>query len=150
VNATARLMERPPSPVYGLQGEAWQKRLIVINEQIEKRKAAAREKNKPLYPWKNPDWPQIKKKKKGSKHWPKLTKMLKERGSEGYKNLSAPPSLLPAKKYCDITGLAAPYTDPQTKLNYAAADIFYYIRQNLNTQAVQEHLDVRKAGSLLK
>lgn len=35
----------------------------------------------------------------------------------------APPSLRPSKKYCDITGLEAPYTDPKSRLRYHNADI---------------------------
>ncbi|EKX46130.1 hypothetical protein GUITHDRAFT_152532, partial [Guillardia theta CCMP2712] len=33
-----------------------------------------------------------------------------------YSSIEAPPSILPSKKYCDLTGLGARYTDPQTKL----------------------------------
>lgn len=35
----------------------------------------------------------------------------------------APPSLRPSKKYCDVTGLEAPYTDPKSRLRYHNADI---------------------------
>lgn len=35
----------------------------------------------------------------------------------------APPSLRPPKKYCDVTGLEAPYTDPKSRLRYHNADI---------------------------
>ena len=35
-----------------------------------------------------------------------------------YVSVVAPPSLKPAKKYCDITGLEAKYTDPKTRLRY--------------------------------
>lgn len=35
----------------------------------------------------------------------------------------APPSLKPAKRYCDVTGLEAPYTDPKSRLRYHNADI---------------------------
>jgi hypothetical protein len=35
-----------------------------------------------------------------------------------YTGIEAPPSLLPAKKYCDLTGLQAKYTDPKSKLRY--------------------------------
>lgn len=40
----------------------------------------------------------------------------------------APPSLLPAKKYCDITGLPAKYTDPKTKLRYCGLEVWEVIR----------------------
>lgn len=43
-------------------------------------------------------------------------------------SVEAPPSLLPAKKYCDITGLAAPYTDPKSRLRYHSAEIYELVR----------------------
>ena len=41
---------------------------------------------------------------------------------------AAPPSLLPAKKYCDITGLHASYTDPKTKLRYKGLEVWHVVR----------------------
>jgi len=41
---------------------------------------------------------------------------------------AAPPSLLPAKKYCDITGLHAAYTDPRTKLRYKGLEVWHVVR----------------------
>lgn len=41
---------------------------------------------------------------------------------------TAPPSLLPAKKYCDITGLHAAYTDPRTKLRYKGLEVWSIVR----------------------
>jgi len=41
---------------------------------------------------------------------------------------TAPPSLLPNKKYCDITGLHASYTDPRTKLRYKGLDVWHVVR----------------------
>eukprot|EP00123_Amoebidium_parasiticum_P002783 comp14069_c0_seq1/m.9932 comp14069_c0_seq1/g.9932 ORF comp14069_c0_seq1/g.9932 comp14069_c0_seq1/m.9932 type:complete len:146 (-) comp14069_c0_seq1:71-508(-) len=35
-----------------------------------------------------------------------------------YSSIEAPPSLKPAHKYCDLTGLPANYTDPRTKMRY--------------------------------
>src|SRR5208282_4077105 len=35
-----------------------------------------------------------------------------------WSDIDAPPSLLPQKKYCDITGLEGKYTDPKTKLRF--------------------------------
>jgi INO80 complex subunit C len=40
----------------------------------------------------------------------------------------APPSLLPAKKYCDITGLPAKYTDPKTRLHFRGLEVLDVIR----------------------
>ena len=43
-------------------------------------------------------------------------------------SVEAPPSILPAKKYCDVTGLEAPYTDPKSMLRYHNAEIYELIR----------------------
>ena len=43
-------------------------------------------------------------------------------------SVEAPPSLLPAKKYCDVTGLPALYTDPKSKLRYHSTEIYELIR----------------------
>mmetsp|Transcript_32077 Transcript_32077/g.73544 ORF Transcript_32077/g.73544 Transcript_32077/m.73544 type:complete len:139 (+) Transcript_32077:3-419(+) len=66
-----------------------------------------------------------------------------------YANIEAPPSLLPPKKYCDITGHEAKYCDPQTKLRYCSADLFQYIR-GLSDHNVTEYLGVRNAAVVLK
>lgn len=47
----------------------------------------------------------------------------------------AHPSLLPTKKYCDITGLPARYTDPKTKLRYHDLEVFNVIRQLVSLRA---------------
>ncbi|CAO1627680.1 unnamed protein product [Sympodiomycopsis kandeliae] len=44
-------------------------------------------------------------------------------------SVEAPPSLRPAKKYCDVTGLIAPYTDPKTGLRYHSAEIYEIIKE---------------------
>ena len=66
-----------------------------------------------------------------------------------YSTIDAPPSFRPAKKYSDISGLAAPYTDPQTKLNYAVAEEFTEIRK-LPSDIVQGYLTLRKANTQLQ
>lgn len=66
-----------------------------------------------------------------------------------YSTIDAPPSFRPAKKYSDISGLAAPYTDPQTKLNYAVAEEFAEIRK-LPSDIVQGYLTLRKANTQLQ
>jgi len=62
-----------------------------------------------------------------------------------YSSLEAPPSLIPPKRYCDITGLEAPYTDPQTGLRYHDKNIFAYIR-TLKPAMVQSFLMLRGGG----
>ncbi|XP_066145345.1 INO80 complex subunit C [Euwallacea fornicatus] len=36
-----------------------------------------------------------------------------------YSCINAPPSFKPAEKFSDLSGLVAPYTDPQSRLRYA-------------------------------
>ncbi|KAG8965241.1 chromatin-remodeling complex subunit ies6 [Tulasnella sp. 419] len=62
-----------------------------------------------------------------------------------YSTLEAPPSLMPQKRFCDITGLEAPYTDPQTGLRYHDKNIYAHIR-TLKPAAVQSHLNLRGGG----
>nr|XP_023900335.1 chromatin-remodeling complex subunit IES6-like [Quercus suber]POE50690.1 chromatin-remodeling complex subunit ies6 [Quercus suber] len=66
-----------------------------------------------------------------------------------YTSIAAAPSLKPKKKYCDITGLPAKYTDPKTGLFYHNAEI-YKIVKALNTSQVQEYLAIRGANTILK
>lgn len=43
-------------------------------------------------------------------------------------SIEAPPSVLPLRHYCDITGLEAPYTDPATGLRYHDKSIYQVIK----------------------
>ncbi|CAM4701165.1 unnamed protein product [Leuciscus chuanchicus] len=65
-----------------------------------------------------------------------------------YCSIDAPPSMKPAKKYSDISGLLANYTDPQTKLRFASTEEFSYIRQ-LPTDVVTGYLTLRKATCIV-
>ncbi|KAF6739567.1 INO80 complex subunit C [Oryzias melastigma] len=65
-----------------------------------------------------------------------------------YYNIDAPPSLKPAKKYSDISGLPANYTDPQTKLRFTSSDEFSYIRL-LPSDVVTGYLTLRKATCIV-
>lgn len=64
-------------------------------------------------------------------------------------NIECPPSILPQKKYCDITGLDAKYTDPKTGLRYHSAEIYQFIR-TLGVPNVQAYLASRNAAVVLK
>lgn len=66
-----------------------------------------------------------------------------------YSSLEAPPSFRPAKKYSDISGLEALYTDPQTRLHYSTAEEFAEIRK-LPSDIVQGYLALRKANTQLQ
>ncbi|KAM3873198.1 INO80 complex subunit C [Diretmus argenteus] len=65
-----------------------------------------------------------------------------------YYSIDAPPSLKPAKKYSDISGLPANYTDPQTKLRFTSSEEFSYIRL-LPTDVVTGYLALRKASCIV-
>ncbi|KIM72848.1 hypothetical protein PILCRDRAFT_737092 [Piloderma croceum F 1598] len=45
-----------------------------------------------------------------------------------YSSIEAPPSFMPQRHYCDITGLEAPYTDPATGLRYHDKSIYELIK----------------------
>lgn len=64
-------------------------------------------------------------------------------------SIEAPPSNYPPKKYCDLTGLPAKYTDPATKLRYVDAGVFERVRL-LSPEAVQGYLALRRAQVVLK
>ncbi|KAK8864316.1 hypothetical protein IAR55_001563 [Kwoniella newhampshirensis] len=66
-----------------------------------------------------------------------------------YHTPTAPPSLLPAKKYCDITGLHASYTDPKTRLRYKGLDVWHVVR-GLGPGGDQAYLSLRGAQTSLK
>ncbi|KAI8064772.1 YL1 nuclear protein C-terminal domain-containing protein, partial [Gongronella butleri] len=51
--------------------------------------------------------------------------------------------------YCDITGLAAKYTDPKTTLRYHNTEIYQFIR-TLGVPGVQAYLASRNANVILK
>lgn len=66
-----------------------------------------------------------------------------------YSGIEAPPSLLPPKKYCDLTGLPAKYTDPKTRLRYFSAQEYVQVRY-LSEHTVEEFLKFRNATVALK
>nr|CAD7203731.1 unnamed protein product [Timema douglasi] len=70
------------------------------------------------------------------------------RNPPGGKNSSidALPSFKPAKKYSDISGLLAKYTDPQTKLHFAVAEEFGTVR-SLPMDITAGYLSLRRANN---
>ena len=63
-------------------------------------------------------------------------------------SVNPPPSFKPAKKYSDISGLIAVYTDPQTKLYYHNAEEFATIR-NFPMDLTAGYLALRGASSIV-
>lgn len=66
-----------------------------------------------------------------------------------YVNIDVSPSILPAKKYCDITGFPANYTDPKTKMRFATKEAFRMAR-NMPEHRVEEFLKLRHAQTRIK
>ncbi|KAJ2007693.1 chromatin-remodeling complex subunit ies6 [Coemansia thaxteri] len=66
-----------------------------------------------------------------------------------YWSIDAPPSLIPQKKYCDVTGLPAKYTDPKTNVRYHSAEV-YQIVKSLPPGSEQQYLALRNASVVLK
>ncbi|KAF9101948.1 chromatin-remodeling complex subunit ies6 [Mortierella sp. GBA35] len=100
-------------------------------------------------PFKRPGW-----------HASKKTKNLKqiitvEKAKEWktstptYWNIEALPSMTPQKKYCDITGLEARYTDPKTRLRYHSTEVYQLIKTQ-PISVVQQYLGLRNAAVVLK
>ena len=66
-----------------------------------------------------------------------------------YTNIESAPSLAHARHYCDVTGLAAPYLDPKTRLRYHNKEVFALIR-TLPQGAAELYLEARGAHTVLK
>ncbi|KAL8276191.1 hypothetical protein RQP46_011403 [Phenoliferia psychrophenolica] len=66
-----------------------------------------------------------------------------------YASVEAPPSLIPSKKYCDVTGLEAPYVDPRSTLRYHNAEIYEVIK-TFQPAVIQTYLSVRGSGVVLR
>jgi hypothetical protein len=66
-----------------------------------------------------------------------------------YGSVRATPSLLPAAKYCDITGLPTRFTDPKTKLHFFDSHTFQQIRQ-LPQESINKILAKRGADFSLR
>jgi INO80 complex subunit C len=68
-----------------------------------------------------------------------------------YTNIESAPSLHPSsqRRYCDITGLSAPYTDPKTRLRYHDKEVFGLIR-TMGQATTESYLAARGAHTVLK
>lgn len=66
-----------------------------------------------------------------------------------YTNIESAPSMAHTKRYCDITGLPAPYTDPKSRLRYHNKEIFGLIR-TLPQGVAEQFLEARGAHTVLK
>jgi INO80 complex subunit C len=66
-----------------------------------------------------------------------------------YTSIEAPPSVLPQRHYCDITGLEAPYTDPATCLRYHDKSVYELIK-GLPASAAKDYLAARGVNPIVK
>ncbi|KIM55352.1 hypothetical protein SCLCIDRAFT_304558 [Scleroderma citrinum Foug A] len=66
-----------------------------------------------------------------------------------YTSIEAPPSLLPPRHYCDITGLEAPYTDPKTGLRYHDKSVYELIK-GLSPSMAKDYLAARGVNPIVK
>ena len=125
-----------------------------ISVTVESTESGPAEKAQPVF--KNPNFKHTNIVGTKKKPWKTLKQILSAEQSLTwpedaitYSSLEAPPSFRPAKKYSDISGILAPYTDPHTKLNYACSEEFAEIRK-LPSDIVQGYLALRKANTQLQ
>ncbi|KAI1779759.1 hypothetical protein F4818DRAFT_152303 [Hypoxylon cercidicola] len=87
-----------------------------------------------------------------------LEKTLRPSGAGGattsaptatYTNIESAPSLAHTRRYCDITGLPAPYLDPKSRLRYHNREVFGFVR-TLPQGAAEQYLEARGAHTVLK
>ncbi|KAL6940016.1 hypothetical protein ACO0QE_003894 [Hanseniaspora vineae] len=74
----------------------------------------------------------------------------KQRNEVTYFNVEAPPSLLPVKRYCDITGLKGVYRAPSNNLYYHNAEVYTNVIKPMLPGNDQQYLKLRKADVVLK
>eukprot|EP00939_MAST-03C_sp_MAST-3C-sp1_P003217 g3217.t1 len=55
-----------------------------------------------------------------------------------YGSIDAPPSSMPPRRYCAITGYAAKYRDPVSKIRYATVEVYQMIR-SLGVSILQQY-----------
>ncbi|XP_071445214.1 INO80 complex subunit C isoform X1 [Hetaerina americana] len=110
-------------------------------------------KEEPKYSFKNVAFQHSKKTNNKKRAWRSLKQIITlERalpwGKDAvhFSTIDALPSYKPPKKYSDISGLPAKYTDPQTKLFYANSEEFKTIR-TLPSDIVAGYLALRRASN---
>lgn len=69
--------------------------------------------------------------------------------SATYTNIESAPSLAHSRRYCDVTGLPAPYVDPKTRMRYHDREVFAMIR-GLTQGVGEQFLEARGAHTVLK
>ncbi|CEP64066.1 Ies6p LALA0_S10e01508g [Lachancea lanzarotensis] len=82
--------------------------------------------------------------------WKRLTKNPNEKTLLTYFNVEAPPSVYPAKKYCDITGLKANYKSPGNGLRFCNSEVYSLVIKPMAPGIDQEYLKLRGDNVVLK
>ncbi|XP_076439444.1 INO80 complex subunit C-like [Babylonia areolata] len=90
---------------------------------------------------------------KRTRLWKNLKQIISSERSLPWQNtdvsyglIDGPPSFKPAKKYSDLSGFEAPYTDPQTKLRFSSPEEFNRAR-TFPSDIVNGYLALRKASA---
>ncbi|KAL8605832.1 hypothetical protein ACOMHN_051441 [Nucella lapillus] len=90
---------------------------------------------------------------KRTRLWKNLKQIISSERSLPWQNtdvsyglIEGPPSFKPAKKYSDLSGLEASYTDPQTKLRFSSPEEFTRAR-TFPSDIVNGYLALRKASA---
>lgn len=105
--------------------------------------------------FKNPNRPPIVKRNKAARQLLSdeqkyLQSKLLAFDTPTYPSIAAPPSLLPQKHYCDITGLEGKYKSPTNRLRFHNVEIYTEVIKNMSPSADQEYLELRGANVVLK
>ncbi|KNE64209.1 hypothetical protein AMAG_09252 [Allomyces macrogynus ATCC 38327] len=65
-----------------------------------------------------------------------------------YTSIRTAPSVRPNRKYCDVTGLPANYTDPVSGLHYYDKEVYQYIK-GLSSGALQQYMRLRNKSIII-
>ncbi|XP_063237476.1 INO80 complex subunit C [Bacillus rossius redtenbacheri] len=113
----------------------------------------AKEDKKPVCTFKDPAFQHTSKSNNKKRAWRSLKQIIAQERAlpwpdsfVHYSSVDALPSFWPAKKYSDISGLPAKYTDPQTKLCYSMAEEFSTVR-SLPMDITAGYLALRRANN---
>jgi len=108
------------------------------------------------FPFKNPSFQHSNVSGSRKRPWKTLKQLLAAEAALDwpeeavtFSSLEGPPSFRPAKKYSDLSGFEANYTDPHTRLQYSCPEEFAELRK-LPSDIVQGYLALRKATTHLQ
>mmetsp|Transcript_24857 Transcript_24857/g.44228 ORF Transcript_24857/g.44228 Transcript_24857/m.44228 type:complete len:144 (+) Transcript_24857:26-457(+) len=106
------------------------------------------------YSFKNKDYSGISKKRGrgGGRGWKNLRQTISIENYHKvpanvptYGSIQVGPSVLPSKKYCDITGYEAKYKEPRTGLYFCSSALYRTVK-NMPPTVKEQHLKIRGAN----